>query len=457
MKIVIGYDGSEYADAAWNDLRHAGLPRDAEALILSVAEGAAPLLSPAIVDDALDSERVASAVEYASNAIEQAKECARLGAERLKSHFPEWEAQAEYLVGDPADVVMERAISWGADLIVVGSQGRSALGRLILGSVSRKIVTEALCSVRVARATGEKDDRPARIIIGVDGSSFGDAAVDVVSARHWSAGAEVRIVTATKPFHMYGETPAMQKGRVRIFHDAAMKELSEAGLAVSSKIIEGDPKRALIDEAEAWGADCIFIGSRGLNGALQRFFLGSVSTGVVNNASCSVEVVRLAERSVERPMEEEGVGEIKVVDIMTKDVIAVRADTPLQEIARLFKEHRIGAAPVIGVAGEVIGIVSQGDLFLKQKRVPRVGMHAPAIFGEFVEPENIAQIYEKARRLMAADVMTRAVATVDQQDQVGHVAETMMREGLRCVPVTHDGKLVGIISRSDIIHLLAPS
>lgn len=65
-------------------------------------------------------------------------------------------------------------------------------------------------------------------------------------------------------------------------------------------MIDGDPKRALIDEADAWGADCIFIGSRGLSGAMQRFFLGSVSTGVVTGASCSVEVVRLAECSMDR-------------------------------------------------------------------------------------------------------------------------------------------------------------
>ncbi|HEU0184091.1 MAG TPA: universal stress protein [Blastocatellia bacterium] len=331
MKIVIGYDGSEYGNAALDDLRHAGLPRDADALIITVAESAPPLPVPGIAEDAFDSERVASAAAHASHAIERAKECARLGAERLKSRFPGWEAQAEYLVGGPADALMERATSWGADLIVVGSQGRSALGRLILGSVSRKIATEALCSVRVARATDEKDDRYARIIIGMDGSSSADAAVDAVAARHWPAGAEVRIVTAIKPFHMYGETPAMQKSRVRIFHDAATAELSAAGLAVSSTVIEGDPKRALIDEAGAWGAHCIFIGSRGLNSALQRFFLGSVSTGVVNNAPCSVEIVRLAEYSVERPTEEEeGVGEIKVVDIMTKDVIAVRADTPFK-------------------------------------------------------------------------------------------------------------------------------
>src|SRR5215831_6109374 len=464
MKIVIGYDGSEHAGAALDDLRQAGLPRDAEALIVSAADSAMPLSVHGIVENGLDPERIASAVTYASNAIAQAKEFARLGGERVKSSFPEWEVSAEYLVGDPADALMERATNCGADLIVVGSQGRSAIGRLILGSVSRKIVTEARCSVRVARATAKKDGRSARIIIGMDGSSFANAAVDAVTARRWPAGVEARIVTVTKPFHMYGETSAMQKSRARVFQDAAMAEISEAGLAVSSKVIEGDPKRALIEEADAWGANCIFIGSRGLNGALQRFFLGSVSTGVVTNASCSVEVVRLAERSVERPTEsverpteEEGVGKIKVVDVMTKDVIAVRADTPLQEIARLLKEHRIGGAPVIDSEGEVIGIVSDCDLFLKQKRVRRLGTHAPAIFDQFIEPENIAEIYEKARLLTAADVMTKAVATVDPQDQVGQVAETMMRDGLRRVPVTHDGKLVGVISRSDIIHLLAPS
>src|SRR5262245_21140276 len=458
MKIVIGYDGSEHADTALDDLRRAGLPRDAEALIISVADVAMPPLAlSGIAENGLDPERIASAVTYASNAIAQAKEFARRGGERVKSNFPEWEVSAEYLVGDPADAVMDLATNWWADLIVVGSQGRSAIGRLILGSVSRKIVTEARCSVRVARATITKGDRPARIIIGMDGSSFANAAVNAVTARHWPAGVEARIVTVTKPFHMYGETPAMQESRVRVFQDSAMTEMSEAGLAVSSKITKGDPQRALIDEADAWGADCIFIGSRGLNGALQRFFLGSVSTGVVTNTSCSVEVVRLAERLVERPMEEEGVGKIKVVDVMTKDVIAVRADTPLQEIARLLREHRIGGAPVIDGEGEVIGMVNDCDLFLKQKRVRRVGTHAPAIFDQFIEPENIAEIYENARRLTAADVMTKAVATVDPQDEVGQAAETMMRDGLRRVPVMHDGKLVGIISRSDIIHLLAPS
>jgi nucleotide-binding universal stress UspA family protein/predicted transcriptional regulator len=459
MKIVIGYDGSEYADAALNDLRRAGLPRDVEALIVSVVEGVIPPPDSEIIEKALTSRRVTSAVAQASHALTQAQECARLGGERVKSLFPQWEVRTEYLTGAPADALMWRAADWGADLIVVGSQGRSALGRLFLGSVSRKVVTEARCSVRVARAPigkGGKDDQPARIIIGLDGSSCALAAVEAVAARAWPAGAEARVVTATKPFHMYGETPAMQESRVRGFQDAAMAELSEAGLAVSSKMIKGDPKSALIDEANAWGADCIFVGSRGLSGALQRFFLGSVSTGVVTGASRSVEVVRPAESSMERVAEEEGAGKIKVSDVMSREVIAVRADTGIQEIARLLKENRIGGVPVIDDDGNVVGMVNKGNLFLKRKRAPYgIAMDAPMLFGQFIEPENLAEIYQEARYLTAADVMSEATVTVDPQDQVGRVAETMMWRGLRRVPVVHDGKLVGIISRSDIIGLLA--
>ena len=305
MKVVIGYDDSRYAEDAIGDLRRAGLPRNVEAIIISVAEGIIALPSGfEVVKKAPVSRRVASAVAQGSHALAMAQEWTRLGSARVKSLFPEWEARAEYLTGLPADALVERATSWNADLIVVGSQGRSALGRLFLGSVSRKVVIEAPCSVRVARANNKKSDQPIRIIIGVDGSTCAESAVDAVAARSWPAGAEARVVTATKPFHMYGETPAMQKSRVRGFQDEAVMKLSEAGLAVSSKIIEGDPKRALIDEADAWSADCVFIGSRGLNGAMRRFFLGSVSTGVVTDASCSVEVVRLAERSEERPAEE---------------------------------------------------------------------------------------------------------------------------------------------------------
>jgi len=67
--------------------------------------------------------------------------------------------------------------------------------------------------------------------------------------------------------------------------------LRTRGLTVSSVIKEGDPKHVLLDEAERWGADCIFVGARGLS-RVERFLLGSVSAAVAARAHCSVEIVR---------------------------------------------------------------------------------------------------------------------------------------------------------------------
>jgi nucleotide-binding universal stress UspA family protein len=77
--------------------------------------------------------------------------------------------------------------------------------------------------------------------------------------------------------------------------DWAAEELRVIGLNVVAEIIRGDPQRTLVDEARRWQADCIFVGSRGLGGALERLRLGSVSTALVTNAHCSVEVVRMSE------------------------------------------------------------------------------------------------------------------------------------------------------------------
>jgi nucleotide-binding universal stress UspA family protein len=73
--------------------------------------------------------------------------------------------------------------------------------------------------------------------------------------------------------------------------EAAAEELRATGLVVSALVAEGEPKRCLPAEAETWGADCIFLGARGLRG-IERVLLGSVSTAVTARAHCSVEVVR---------------------------------------------------------------------------------------------------------------------------------------------------------------------
>ncbi len=138
MKILIGYDGSESADAALDDLRRAGLPREAEALIVSVSDG---LVNPSssiadIAGSALTSRRVTSTIalvrEQAARALEEAKESAAKAGDRVRSYFPDWEVSAKGVAGSPSSELIDRADKWKADLIVVGSHGHSDLGRFVL-------------------------------------------------------------------------------------------------------------------------------------------------------------------------------------------------------------------------------------------------------------------------------------------------------------------------------------
>lgn len=78
--------------------------------------------------------------------------------------------------------------------------------------------------------------------------------------------------------------------------ELATEQLRSSELSVSSVVLNGDPKRVLVDEAEKWGADSIFVGSTGFSNRFERFLLGSVSAAVAARAHCSVEVVRAEKR-----------------------------------------------------------------------------------------------------------------------------------------------------------------
>lgn len=306
MKVLIAYDGSSSAQAALEELRRAGLPREVEAIVLSVINVDLPpapdFVAAMSVNDRISTLLRARAQAHydvvmkerqrALFAVNGALRLARQAAEQIRSEFPTWDVRAEADADSPASAVIKKADDWGADLIVVGTEGRSALGRLFLGSVSQKVVNEAGCSVRVVRSQPHKGDSPVRIVVGLDGSTFAENAARAVAKRSWPAGSEVRLVTAIRPFAQCAITPDEQRNRAAGMQKAVGAMLREAGLSVASVIEEGDAKSVLVAEAESWRADSIFVGSRGLDSAFKRFLLGSVSSAVVANASCSVEVVR---------------------------------------------------------------------------------------------------------------------------------------------------------------------
>lgn len=285
MKLLISYDGSETADFALTDLQRAGLPLDAEAIVMSIAESWLPPPSGYEVIEQLMGQKH-------PRQMGEAAALAQRAAEVVQAFFPGWKVGSEAHHGSPSGEVVSKAEEWGAELIIVGSHGLSGLGRILLGSISHKIVTDAHCSVRVARKR-QVTTAPPRLILGLDGSEHSEHAVRIVASRRWPEKTEVRLVTATGPFYeLPMDSVETQLEYTRKIQQRAVEILQQAKLDVTTVIEVTDPKTLLLEEADKWNADCIFIGTRGHN-KLERLLIGSVASAVVSRARCTVEVVRI--------------------------------------------------------------------------------------------------------------------------------------------------------------------
>ncbi|HWQ32994.1 MAG TPA: universal stress protein [Blastocatellia bacterium] len=136
-----------------------------------------------------------------------------------------------------------------------------------------------------------------KVLIGIDDSLFSQAAVEQVAQRPWPRGTQVRLLAAVEPHFTSGyggreEVNVYEQARRAV--DRAVDTLQSGSneFDITTEIVEGSPKQAILDEAERWGAELIVVGSHGRRG-LQRFLLGSVSQAVALHAKCSVEIVRV--------------------------------------------------------------------------------------------------------------------------------------------------------------------
>ncbi|MDQ3803334.1 MAG: universal stress protein, partial [Acidobacteriota bacterium] len=179
-KILIAYDGSACSDAALQDLRRAGLPPDADAVVLTVADVIVPPPDeelpgePAVRIPELERH----AREKREKAVKEARALSELAAGRVKEDFPGWRVKAEVDCGSPPVALIMTADRLQADLIVVGSHRHAvAGGRLILGSTSQRVLYDAGRSVRVARCSDRRRGGPVRIIVGFSGTPDADEAV----------------------------------------------------------------------------------------------------------------------------------------------------------------------------------------------------------------------------------------------------------------------------------------
>jgi nucleotide-binding universal stress UspA family protein len=282
-KILIAYDGSSCSDAAITDLEVAGLPMAVDAVIVTVADIILPPPDDELPADDVPAVRIPEverhAKERAEKAINEAQAFADQGAKRVKAYFHGWNVRTEVRGDSPAWAILEMADRDKSDLIVVGSHGHSLVGgRLILGSVSQRVLYDARCSVRVARCWEEKRKGPVRIVVGFNGSQDSEVAVEAVASREWPDGSEARLITV----HPLLSSEA---------RDVAAENLRKVGLTTSEISKDGDPAHVLMREAEEWDADSIFVGTRDVHG-FQHLLHGSVSSAVAAQARCCVEVSR---------------------------------------------------------------------------------------------------------------------------------------------------------------------
>jgi CBS-domain-containing membrane protein len=140
-------------------------------------------------------------------------------------------------------------------------------------------------------------------------------------------------------------------------------------------------------------------------------------------------------------------------EVMTREVIAVGPDTTVGEIAAILVRHRIGAVPVLSDDRQLIGIVSQTDLAHRSETGTE--KRRKWWLEVFADPDVKAREYVRSHGLTAQDVMTRFVISVPQNASLAEVADVLDTHRIRQVPVLASGKVVGMISRADLVRKLA--
>jgi CBS domain-containing protein len=144
---------------------------------------------------------------------------------------------------------------------------------------------------------------------------------------------------------------------------------------------------------------------------------------------------------------------MKAADVMVRRVITVDPDASVQQVASVLLKNRISAVPVVGEDGALLGIVSEGDLM----RRPEAGTERRRSWwlAFFATNETLAAEFAKSHARRASDVMTRTVVTATPDTPLSEIADLLERNGIKRVPVVKRRKLVGIVSRANLLQALA--
>ena len=147
---------------------------------------------------------------------------------------------------------------------------------------------------------------------------------------------------------------------------------------------------------------------------------------------------------------------MKTKDIMTKEVVTVKPEMTIEELARLFTKHDISGAPVVDEAGGLIGIVTENDLIKMEQR-----LHIPTIitiFDAVIYLGSSKKFEEDLKRMAAtkvSDIYKREVVTITENTTIEEVATIMCEKDIHHLPVVKKGKLMGIVGKKDVVRAIS--
>ena len=144
---------------------------------------------------------------------------------------------------------------------------------------------------------------------------------------------------------------------------------------------------------------------------------------------------------------------MQVKEVMTANVVCIGTEEPVLKAARLMLQNRISGLPVIDKDGELVGIVTEGD-FLRRSELG-TQRQRPKWLEFIVGPGRLAQEFTHSSGRKVEEIMTPDPRTIGDDETLEAVVDTMERHHVKRLPVTRDGRVIGIVSRANLMHALA--
>ena len=285
-KVLLATDGSSYAEeAAWflSHLPHSERLDLSVLTVLQIPSAQQRHGAPNSLSANVDRERASAAEAF----------------QHIEAMFEGANAQLRHLVreGHRGQTIVDVARAQDVDLVVVGARGHSVVRRLLLGSTSDYVATQAHCSVLVVRPTGIREDkRPIRIALGYVDSLPAAAALDEFKETSWGQQSDVHVVSVVSYVSAYLNEIVVDSEETKNLAEAAVKKAADqirpSAPRATPHLVESDHiGEGLVEFAEEHKCDLVVVGDTP-HTVLGRVLLGSVSRFVLRHAPCSVWITR---------------------------------------------------------------------------------------------------------------------------------------------------------------------